>query len=253
MTIWQALLLGLVQGIAEFLPISSSGHLILVEHLLGFQNFKQYILFDLICHLGTLGAVLAVFFTDIKNTVKDKAKFAQVFVALVPLLPLFPLIKIIQSTFDRPEILGFCFCASALILFLGERLRWKMRGPAWQDALIVGCSQAAAIFPGLSRSAATISCARILGWNPKEAVRFSFILSIPTIFAGIALESAKLLSSRTLSPDIALSAYVSGLLSAFIVGFFSLKLLIRIIGSAKFQVFAWYCLCIGLATLYFFY
>lgn len=249
MTLWDALLLGIVQGLTEFLPVSSSGHLILIEKFLGFQDLQQYILFDLVCHLGTLGAILVVFAASIKELLANRVKALQIGIAILPLFPLLFVLKKIKSIFDQPELLGYCFLITALILYIGEK--YSKRVPIltpYQSALGIGLAQACAIFPGISRSGTTISAARFLGWSPQEAVTFSFLLSIPTILGGIVLESSKLLSHPP--PPIPISAYLIGAISAFFIGWLSLKLLIRLVGTAKFSFFAWYCAFLGLLILF---
>lgn len=247
----QALILGIVQGITEFLPVSSSGHLILMQHLFGFQNLSQFIFFDLICHLGTLGAIFMVLYKEIWEVIKNPQKALQVGVALIPLFALLPFMKLIKGMFDRPELLGYCFLATSVILFLGIRFgRYSGKENSYGKAFIVGVSQAFAIIPGVSRSGTTISTARILGWSPYQSVVFSFILSIPTILGGMTLETYKLFKEPL--PPLLFSHYLIGFLASLIVGYFSLRLLIKMIGTASFQVFVWYTAALGGLTLFYF-
>lgn len=248
-----ALLLGIVQGITEFLPVSSSGHLILLQHFLGFQSLSQFVFFDLICHLGTLGAIFIVLRKEIWEVMRSKQKCLQVAIALLPLFALLPFMKAIKGIFDQPELLGYCFLATSLILFLGIRLgRTDGKEDSLLGGFIIGVSQAFAIIPGISRSGTTISTARILGWSPVHSVVFSFILSIPTILGGMTLESYKLLKEQAALPPLHLSHYLIGFLASLIVGYFSLRLLIKIIDTAKFQVFVWYTAALGIFTLSYF-
>lgn len=251
MHIWEAVLLGIVQGLTEFLPVSSSGHLLLVEHLLGLKNLSRYVLFDLVCHMGTLGAIFIVFRKEIKETLPDSKKMIQYGIALLPLIPLVPLVKKVKVLFDSPEWLGIGFLITALILFIGYHFgrEKKTAEKSYTSALYIGMAQSLAILPAISRSGATISSALLLGWAPYEAVVFSFLLSIPTILGGMGLELLKL--NTSLLPDVSLSAYFAGFLSSLIVGYFSLRLLIRIVGTAKFQYFSWYCASLGLLLIYF--
>lgn len=241
MTYLHALVLGIVQGITEFLPVSSSGHLILLQHFFGFQSLKNLIFFDLICHLGTLGAIFIVLRKEIWKVLSW-----QVVIAILPLFALLPFLKVIKGIFDRPELLGYCFLATSVILFLGIRLgRSGGNENSRLGAFIIGVSQAFAIIPGISRSGTTISTARILGWSPRQSVVFSFILSIPTILGGMVLEIFK----NEQAASLPFSHYCIGFLAALIVGYFSLRLLIKIIGTAKFQIFAWYTAILGIFIL----
>lgn len=246
---WEAILLGIVQGLTEFLPISSSGHLILFEHFLGFQQLSQYILFDLVCHMGTLGAIFIVFTKEIKELYSDSSQLKSLGIALLPLVPLLPLIKPIKGLFDQMEWLGFGFLISASILLLGYycggRIEKAPKGPIY-----IGIAQSLAILPGISRSGTTISAARLMNWSGKSAVTFSFLLSIPTILGGMVLELVKLNPSSL--PPIPAYVYFCGFLSALSVGCFSLRLLIRIVETAKFQYFGWYCAGLGFLLIYYF-
>lgn len=255
MTIWEALLLGIVQGLTEFLPVSSSGHLILFEYLLGLKNLSQFVLFDLICHIGTLGAIFVVLRKEIQETLRSSKKIKQILIAILPLFPLVPLTKKIKGVFDHPELLGYGFLLTALILFLGSYFAGKPKKESelsLKSAFLIGVAQSFAILPGVSRSGTTISAARLLNWSPYQAVVFSFLLSIPTILGGMILEILKVYNSMEPLPPVSLPAYFSGFLSSLIVGYFSLQLLIRIVGTAKFQFFSWYCAGLGLLVIYLF-
>jgi len=257
MTTWQAFLLGIVQGITEFLPVSSSGHLALAQYFLGFDRLQDHILFDLVCHLGTLLAILCFFFTVLKKALSIHSnRFWQVFIGTLPLLPLVLIIKPIKSLFDQPQFLGPCFLISALLIFAGSylKLSWRFHSPLkWLDALTIGCFQAVAILPGISRSGATISAARFLGWQKEDAIQYSFLLAIPAIIGGTLLEGW----STWHSPDLLSSTqnfqpFIIGFITSFAVGILSLWLLIRLVIKDKWSYFAWYCLALGLAATFYF-
>lgn len=258
MTTLDAILLGLVQGLTEFLPVSSSGHLQLVQHLLGMRNLDHYIIFDLACHLGTLLAIALVFFQNIKDVFqKDQTRFWQVVIATLPLFPLVFLMKPIKAAYADPSYLGFFFILTAFILFIGVKFgktlpEKQMKRYPWRDAIIIGFWQAIAILPGVSRSGSTISGTRLLGWDAREAVVFSFLLAIPAILGGTTLELFKLWHDSESVIDLPLSHYLLGSLTSFFVGFFALKLLMQLALQNKFYYFAWYCLILGLATTYYF-
>lgn len=251
MTLFEACILGIVQGLTEFFPVSSSGHLILTERLLGFTNPKDFILFDLVCHLGTLGALLVVLFRQICALLMNPSTRNNLLLATLPLFPLVFVLKPIKALFDQPEFLGYAFLATSAMLFCGNK--FGKNSPSAESssrsALLIGLSQACALVPGFSRSGATISTARMVGYAPYAAVLFSFTLSIPTILGGLTLEGAKMLQEGVIVSSLSLPHYACGALFAFIVGIFSLKLLLRIIGTAKFQAFTWYCAAVGIFTL----
>ncbi|KAF3362408.1 Undecaprenyl-diphosphatase [Chlamydiales bacterium STE3] len=252
----KAIFLGLIQGVTEFFPVSSSGHLILFQKLLGFENLEKYVLFDLICHFGTLFAVLIVFFKEIRHTLFDKQSLLQIGCGTLPLFPIAFLLHPLKSLFNQVEFLGYFFFTTALILYLGEKVAKREHCPqrsSLLDALKIGCFQAFAVLPGVSRSGSTISGAKMLGWQPEKAVVFSFLLSIPAILGGIILESREVLAGNTLTINsLGFFTYVAGFLTAFVTGFFALKLLIRIAIKDKFRIFIWYCIAVGSLTLFLF-
>ena len=139
MSAWEAFLLGLVQGITEFLPVSSSGHLALGQYFLGFEHLQDYILFDLVCHLGTLCAILTIFFSIVKESLMQLNRFWQIVIGTLPLFPLVLILKPIKSLFDQPAWLGPCFILSACLLFASLYLRFPMRkgseGHSWRESL----------------------------------------------------------------------------------------------------------------------
>ncbi len=259
MTIWQAFLLGLIQGITEFLPISSSGHLALGQYLLGFKNLHEYILFNLVCHLGTLTAILYVFFPIIKeNLTFRSSRLWQVGLGTLPLFPLLLILKPIKSIFNQPELLGPCFLVSACLLFASVYWRFpqddhREKYKKWQEPLTIGLFQSIAILPGISRSGATISAARLLGWSKENAIQFSFLLAIPAILGGTILESWQAWhASETILFKINPWAFVVGFFTSCLVGCLSLWALIRLIIQDKWVYFAWYCLILGCATTIYF-
>ena len=258
MQTWQAFLLGLVQGITEFLPVSSSGHLALAQYVLGFENLHHYVLFNLICHVGTLIAILIVFFPTIKQYARPNSPyFWQVVIGTLPLVGLIFVLKPLKALFDHPQLLGPCFLFSACLLFSSVYLRLPTRfvqhQSLWLQSFFVGIFQLIAIFPGISRSGSTISGALLMGWTKEKAFQFSFLLAIPAILGGALVEGIKAWTttssdSLTFHPDI----LAIGFLTSFIVGYFSLQLLMRWIIQDKWKYFAWYCLILGISTTLYF-
>jgi len=258
MTLLEAFFLGLIQGLTEFLPVSSSGHLELAQYFLGFEQLQNYLFFGLVCHLGTLGAIIYIYFPEIKKgVIHHKSLLIKLLLGTLPLFPLVLLIKPIKAFFDRPEYLGFCFLVTSALIFASVSLRFDL--PLTQnkrrrlDPLIIGIFQAFAILPGISRSGATISAARFLGWNKEEAIRFSFLLAIPAICGGTILELRHLWNQPASLPvNMQIGQYMIGFGTSFAVGCLSLHLLQRLMVNDKWHYFAWYCLFLGLATTWYF-
>jgi undecaprenyl-diphosphatase len=253
-----AIILGIVQGVTEFLPVSSSGHLQLVQHFLGLTNLNRYILFDLACHLGTLLAILIVFHRRILDLFRGpKTALLQVMVGTLPLFPLVLVLKPIKAAYDDPSYLGYFFLITAAILFLGNAIgnRVAKMDPSrrpWKDSFIIGLWQAIAILPGVSRSGSTISGARILGWDMQQAIAFSFLLAIPAILGATVLEGYKIYQQGDAIQGIPFVSYFTGFMISFIVGLGSLHLLIKMALAKKFFYFAWYCAILGLITTVYF-
>jgi undecaprenyl-diphosphatase len=253
MSYFQAFILGIVQGITEFLPISSSGHLKLIELLLGLDNLEAFVSFDLFCHLGTLFAIFTAFYKDIWYILsKDRKKFFLIILATLPLVPLYFILKPIKTLYGMPQYLGFFFLVSSLLLFLGEHFSKERHNIANDkknkiDALIIGLAQAIAILPAVSRSGATIAAARFLGWERQNAAKFSFFLAIPTIFGGLMIEGREIY--KTGFQNISIMAYAIGFLSAFLVGFFVLKILLKMLKKMSLKPFSAYLFIIGIFTI----
>lgn len=257
MTHLEAIFLGIVQGLTEFLPVSSSGHLTLFQALFGFKDLERYVAFDIVCHLGTLLAIFVVFYQSIWDALsRNWGRMGQVILGTLPLFPLVLLLKPIKALFDQPELLGYFFLTTALLLYLGIRFGQPLPQPTlekkqWRDALTIGLFQAFAILPGVSRSGSTLSGARLLGWNVEEALTFSFLLAIPAILGGACLEALQIFLKQYTAP-IPVSAYLLGFSTSFIVGWGALLLLKQLAPKRSFMYFVWYCLALGIFTLFYF-
>lgn len=252
MTTIEAIILGIIQGLTEFLPVSSSGHLILAQKLLGMQNLHDYVIFDLVCHLGTLLAIFCIFFRSILSLFTEQRKlFWQVCLGTLPLFPLVLAIKPIKELFNQPEYLGFFFLTTAFLIWCGIRFgRAKVQERPWRDPLVIGLFQAFAIMPGVSRSGSTTAAARLLGWSYEEALRFSFLLAIPAILGGIAIEVLQLIfKAESVLPQVGLAPYAAGFVTSFAVGWGALTWLLQLAAKDKFIYFVWYCLILGLVSL----
>lgn len=247
----EALILGIVQGFTEFLPVSSSGHLTLVQKLFGFNDLSNLVFFDIICHLGTLLAIFVLFWTDIQETLKDKNRLIELFVATLPLFPLVLLIKPLKELFDRTDLLGFFFLITAFILWLGVKYGYDKpldKKPLIKDSFKVGLFQALALLPGVSRSGSTISGARLQGWPMQRAIVFSFLLGIIAILGSAMVEALSLLKHGNNQPVGSIPLLI-GFVVSFLSGIIALKILIRVATKKNLLPFAYYCLILGIVTL----
>ncbi|MGN1095375.1 MAG: undecaprenyl-diphosphate phosphatase [Eubacteriales bacterium] len=272
MKIYEALICGIIQGAAEFLPISSSGHLALMHGIFNSDAFSgSNMTFDILLHLATLFAVFIVYFKDIIALVPAffrlvgkmfKGKFRlsdytneERFVLLL----IFATIPLVIAVFikDYVEIIssyykavGALLILNALVLFFGDRIKDKGKNISdlqRKDAVGIGLFQLLAILPGLSRSGSTITGGRIMGLTREEAVRFSFILSIPAII-GANITNVSDIADIT-SADIL--PYLIGMAAAFVAGLAAIKLLIFISKKSNFRIFSYYCFAVGILALIF--
>jgi undecaprenyl-diphosphatase len=259
-----ALLLGILQGFTEFLPVSSSGHLVLAQKLL--PGFSQPgVLFDVTIHLGTLVAVCLYFRKDLWGllvSVLPGAKAGADIVAnrrLLWLLFLGSLPTVVLGLFFRKQFeamfddivgAGIWFIITGVLLFITDRVTTADRSFSAMsalDALIIGLAQGLSIIPALSRSGATIAAGVFLGLERGLLVRYSFLLSIPAVAGAFLLE---LVSHRQETFHRAdLLAYGVGTLAAFVVGYWSIAVLLKLTRSRRLSMFAYYCWAIGLVTL----
>lgn len=248
MQIWFALLLGIIQGFTEFLPVSSSGHLSILQRLFGTAPLSDYILFNLVCHLGTLVATIVLLFDEIRHMTRQK--FVQITLATLPLFPLVFIVKEIKTLIDTPLLLGFDFMITGGILFLGSYFsKEERRSLSKRGALLVGLSQTLALLPGISRSGTTISCGKIIGLTDKEAIRFSFLLAIPTILGASFLESIALWKGQN-SVEIGVAPYLAAFFASLICGLAALKFLQTLGMKRVLRYFACYCTIVGVLCLW---
>jgi len=249
MDIFQAIILGIIQGITEWLPVSSSGHLVLAQHLFG---LSQPIVFDVMLHLGSLLVVFVFFWKEIKDLVIGVFKFERdklllllyIIIATIPIaLVGFFLSNLIESAFQSLIVVGFGLIFTALLIFLSRFPKKKTKELTWYRATIIGLFEAIAILPGVSRSGSTISSGMFLGIKKEDVAKFSFIIFIPAILGAAILELPHLGAVDNMG------AMLIGTLVSAIVGFFSLKLLMNIIKKDKFSWFAIYCLILGIVVV----
>lgn len=263
--------LGFVQGVAEFLPISSSGHLTLLQHFFGMPEPDQ--LFNILLHFATLLAVCVYYIQDVMEMIVEffrgvAALFSRrqgqghppearrlVFLIVMGTLPLF-VVLLIQ---DQVEALGkspvFVSCAllvTGCILFLSDRMsggRKNARTATVKDVLLVGIAQGVATIPGLSRSGCTISAGMAVGFDRKFAVRYSFLMSLPAVLGATILKVKDVFEAKGSIEEGVLPKYLLGMVIAGVVGYFSIQLVNLLAKKGKFGAFAYYCWAAGILFL----
>lgn len=272
MNVIEAIILGIIQGLTEFLPISSSGHLVLMQQLLGLKEAKLF--FDVCVHLGTLVAVIVVFRQEIKNIViallrlfalvrqKDRLSSAiktdpELKMASLIVIGSIPTVflglafsEIADQLFASVFIVGLMLMVTGLLLWLTRGTTKRTQSPpndrlTPKNAFLVGIVQGLAIIPGISRSGSTISVGLLLGINRELAARYSFLLSIPAI-AGAGLLSLKDGWPET---DLSLQIPLVGAFTAAIVGYAALKALLQVVKKGALHMFAPYCWLVGIVAI----
>lgn len=261
-----AVLLAVIQGLTEFIPISSSGHLAVTQLLLNFE--EPPVAFDVVLHLGTLIAVLVYYRTDVLEMIRSLGRpsaalrpswdtenpqklLVLLVIATIP-TALFGLIwkSQVEAAFSDLKHIAVEFLIGGALMILTLFRTRTVRGLAEmkaRDALCIGIFQGLSLFPAISRSGATISAALFLGLNPQLSARFSFLLSIPAILGAVILEIPDIKSAISGGQDVLLYG-LSGIIAG-VIGYFTIRPLIRIINASRFYWFGVYCLAAGIAIL----
>jgi len=262
-----AIILGIVQGLTEFLPISSSGHLVIFEHLLNLK--MDNIAFEVFVHFGTLLSVVAVYFNDIWNmitsffrgithrnvgkTYQDDAYFRLSIFVIIGTIPaviagLF-LEDFFVSVFHNIHLVGITLLVTGVVILSTRFFKDKAEELTPKKSLLIGIAQSIAILPGISRSGFTISSALFTGISRENAARFSFLLAIPAILGATLLHIIDLISSDI--PGISIAPLLVGFIFSFAVGYLAIRILLSVLKSGKFVWFAPYCFIAGLLVLLF--
>jgi len=270
MSMGAAIFLGFIQGVAEFLPISSSGHLSVLQNVFNFQNPEQgHMFFDVLLHLGTLAAVFAAYWPDIHRIIFDSLDFIRdarngelkkeytgsrlllmMFFATLPLFIVLPFNDMLESLYYKTGFIGAVFLLTGCMLYVSDRMprgRKSERQMTVVDALLIGLCQAVATIPGLSRSGTTITAGIATGHERSFAVKFSLLLSIPAVIGANILG---LIDAIQEGFDTSLlGTYFVGMLVAAVTGYFSIVLLRRIVSKGRFGNFAYYMWGAGVVAL----
>jgi undecaprenyl-diphosphatase len=259
MPIFHAIILGLVQGLTEFLPVSSSGHLIVFPELFGWD--VSSVTFDVTIHIATLLAIIVALRTDLvdlgKGMLKRDRKMMKLFwmivVATIPAVVIGGLFSDQLEIFRSMWIVGVCLVAWGVILFLAEKYSEKLKAHvqhsedmSWRSAMIVGCMQVLAFIPGTSRSGVTMSAGLLSGLSKETAAKFSFLLAIPAIAGAGAVTLVHVLKAGL---DVPVPSLIAGFIAAFISGIFAIRFLLLLIKKWSFAPFALYRVVFGVILL----
>lgn len=271
MTLLSSVLLGVVQGVTEFLPVSSSGHLAIAEHLLNISGASEVpAFFDVLLHLGTLFAVFIAYWKDIRDMIREffygisdiihgstpvhappaRRMILLIIVGTLPLFAVLPIKDKIEGLGDNMYFVAGALLITGCLLFASDRVR---RGRKTEksatvlDALLVGAGQAVATCPGISRSGTTISAGCFAGFDRKFAVRYSFLMSIPAILGANLLTLKDALEAGVLWEEV--PVYLAGVAVSAVVGYACIHLIKLVADKGKFGFFACYCWLAGIVTL----
>ena len=269
MSIWEAVLLGLVQGIAEFLPISSSGHLSIVNNLFKISE-EGHMFFDVLLHLGTLASIFIVYWQDLKEMCYEVISFANlgplagqprerypqartfimIVMATLPLFLILPINDMIETLYYNNVFIGVAIILTGCMLYVSDRMKpgkKTERSMTILDAVIIGLCQCVATIPGLSRSGTTITAGIATGLRRDFAVKFSFLLSIPAVLGANILSLAD--AFREGINWASVPAYLVGMVAAMLSGIAAINLLKYISNKGKFGGFAYYCWVMGVLSI----
>ena len=275
MTYISSVLMGILQGVAEFLPISSSGHLALFQRFFAMENYEEtQMFFTVLLHLGTLLSVFVYYWQDILDMIREfflllgslfsrKGRHERgptpparrmVLLIVVGTLPLFAILPVkdwIEGAMGSAAFVSVALILTGFILFFSDRMargRKTARTATVTDALLVGCAQALGTLPGISRSGATISAGLLRGFDRTFAVRFSFLMSLPAVLGANILTLKDVVEEGAIQPEM-LPVYIVGTVVAALVGYLAIRLVNLLASKGKFGAFAYYCWIVGVVSL----
>lgn len=272
MTFLQSILLGLIQGVAEFLPISSSGHLAVLQNVFNLQTAEEgHMFFDVLLHFGTLISIMIVYWKDIVYIVSDTVGLVRsshdafpeqhterpgarmllmLFFGTLPLFIILPFHDSLEQLYYKTGFIGAAFLLNGCLLYASDRIvpgRGNERSMRIRDALLIGCAQAVATIPGISRSGSTITAGIATGQSRPFAMKYSLLMSIPAVLGANLLSLIKALKVGVEWSNF--PAYLIGMIVSIVVGYFSIILLQRLLKKGKFGNFAYYMWGVGVVTL----
>ena len=257
MGLLEAIILGIVQGLTEFLPVSSSGHLEIVKELLNVEAQEQNLLMTVVLHAATALSTIVIFRKDIKEILSGLVQFKwneefkfslKIILSMVPAACVGLLFEDeIEQLFGGQILLvGSMLLITGLLLFLADKAKKTDQKVNFSNALVIGISQAIAILPGISRSGATISTSVLLGVDREKAARFSFLMVVPLILGKM---SKDILSGDLLVDNSGILPLSLGFIAAFITGLVACKWMMKLVKNSQLKYFAYYCFIIGSITI----
>jgi undecaprenyl-diphosphatase len=259
-----AVLLGVVQGLTEFLPVSSSAHLILIRAFFGWEADETLLqIFDVACHVGTLAAVVTFFWADLwrmaralpqalsKSPGPDGQRLRLIVIGTIPIVIVGGLWgHVLEESVRTARVVAIPLAVGGVLLLVAERARRQVkteRAISWRDALVVGAAQATALVPGVSRSGITITAGLLMGFERATIARFSFLLSVPAIIAAAAKGGLEMRHMALTTADLQLFAI--GMLSSAAVGYVAVAFLLRYLTTHRLDVFGWYRIALAAGTV----
>lgn len=243
-------LMGLVQGLTEFLPVSSSGHLVLLSEIFGVE---ESLFISILLHVATLLSIVVVFWKDIWNLIRHplSENTMKLVVATIPtcIIVLF-LMPIVKSSFGG-AFLPYCFLITAVLLFVTEMVtkNKKSEGVSYKQAVIMGIAQGFAVFPGISRSGSTICAGQLFGAEKKSSAKFSFLMSIPIILLSLIMEIYEICTG-SVQINYPIFAIIIAFIVAFLSGIFAIKFMMKLTEKGGLKWFSIYLLFLGIATFF---
>ena len=254
MSFFEAIILGIIQGLTEFLPVSSSGHLELAKALLGDTSIPQEsMLFTVVLHFATALATMVIFRKEVARIVtglfqfKNNEEFQfslKIIISMIPAAAIGVIFsKELETLFDRQILLvGMMLWVTGLLLLVADRAKNTEKDVSFSHSIIIGIAQAIAILPGISRSGATISTSVLLGVDRSKSASFSFLMVVPLIFGKIAKD---LYDGALSVSDDNMSVMAIGFIAAFITGMFACQWMIKLVRNAQLRYFSYYCFVVG--------
>lgn len=254
---WQAMVLGLVQGLTEFLPVSSSGHLILTRELMGLNDGSSFLLFDVMAHVGTLVAVVIVLYKPIIELFKKPYKnLVMLIVATIPAVIVgFTCKDIIEEYFSTAKYLCFFFAFTAIIMLVSEIVAKRNKSPKelnWGGTVAMGLMQGLGVLPGVSRSGSTIFGGTVAGTDSKKIATFSFLMSLPVIGGSLLLSIIDVAQAGSLGSVDWFSIFI-GAATAFASGYIAVRVMLGLIAKANYKWFSLYLGIVAILTFSFYF